>query len=129
MISAPRSDPAVAPCAVSRAAGRRCIRAGDCAVEEVGGKVSLSPSPFSGYHIVAAPRRLTSYKARPRPRPFASAGGHGGALEDRVAGGRGTAAGQGVEAALGPEQGTATAADYQQIAPPGSCMFVAAVDE
>jgi len=39
---------------VSRAAGRRCIRAGDCTVEEVGDKVPLSPSPFSGYHIVAA---------------------------------------------------------------------------
>ncbi len=34
-----------------------------------------------------------------------------------------------LEAALGSEQGKATAADYQQIAPPGSRMFVAAVDE
>jgi len=34
-----------------------------------------------------------------------------------------------VQAALGSEQGKATAADYQQIAPPGSRMFVAAVDE
>ena len=33
------------------------------------------------------------------------------------------------QAALGSEQGKATAADYQQIAPPGSRMFVAAVDE
>jgi len=34
-----------------------------------------------------------------------------------------------LEAALGSEQGKATAADYQQIAPSGSRMFVAAVDE
>ncbi|MGI8759802.1 MAG: EthD family reductase [Jatrophihabitantaceae bacterium] len=33
-----------------------------------------------------------------------------------------------LEAALGSDQGKATAADYQQIAPPGSRMFVAAVD-
>jgi uncharacterized protein (TIGR02118 family) len=32
-------------------------------------------------------------------------------------------------AALGSEAGKATAADYQQIAPPGSRMFVAAVDD
>ena len=34
-----------------------------------------------------------------------------------------------LEAALGSEQGKATAADYHQIAPPGSRMFVAVVDE
>jgi uncharacterized protein (TIGR02118 family) len=34
-----------------------------------------------------------------------------------------------MQSALGSEQGKATAADYQQIAPPGSRMFVAAVDE
>ncbi len=33
-----------------------------------------------------------------------------------------------LQAALGSEQGKATAGDYQQIAPPGSRMFVAAVD-
>jgi uncharacterized protein (TIGR02118 family) len=33
-----------------------------------------------------------------------------------------------MQAALGSEQGKATAADYQQIAPPGSRMFVAAVE-
>jgi uncharacterized protein (TIGR02118 family) len=33
-----------------------------------------------------------------------------------------------LQAALGSEEGKATAADYQQIAPPGSRMFVAAVD-
>lgn len=32
------------------------------------------------------------------------------------------------EAALGSEEGKATAADYQRIAPAGSRMFVAAVD-
>jgi uncharacterized protein (TIGR02118 family) len=35
----------------------------------------------------------------------------------------------GLQAALGSEQGKATAADYQQIAPPGSRMFVADVDD
>jgi uncharacterized protein (TIGR02118 family) len=34
-----------------------------------------------------------------------------------------------LQAALGSDQGRATAGDYQQIAPPGSRMFVAAVDE
>jgi uncharacterized protein (TIGR02118 family) len=34
-----------------------------------------------------------------------------------------------MQSALGSEQGKATAADYQQIAPPGSRMFVAAVDD
>jgi uncharacterized protein (TIGR02118 family) len=34
-----------------------------------------------------------------------------------------------LEAALGSDAGRATAGDYQQIAPPGSRMFVAAVDE
>jgi uncharacterized protein (TIGR02118 family) len=34
-----------------------------------------------------------------------------------------------LQAALGSEQGNATAADYQQIAPPGSRMFIAAVDD
>jgi uncharacterized protein (TIGR02118 family) len=33
-----------------------------------------------------------------------------------------------LQAALGSDEGKATAADYQQIAPPGSRMFVAAVD-
>jgi len=33
-----------------------------------------------------------------------------------------------LEAALGSDQGKATGADYRQIAPPGSRMFVAAVD-
>ena len=33
-----------------------------------------------------------------------------------------------LEAGLGSPEGQATAADYQQIAPPGSRMFVAAVD-
>jgi uncharacterized protein (TIGR02118 family) len=33
-----------------------------------------------------------------------------------------------LEAALGSDEGKATAADFQQIAPPGSRMFVAAVD-
>jgi uncharacterized protein (TIGR02118 family) len=33
-----------------------------------------------------------------------------------------------LQAALGSEEGKATAGDYQQIAPPGSRMFVAAVD-
>lgn len=33
-----------------------------------------------------------------------------------------------LEAALGSAEGHAIAADYQQIAPPGSRMFVAAVD-
>jgi uncharacterized protein (TIGR02118 family) len=32
-------------------------------------------------------------------------------------------------AALGSDQGKATAADYQKIAPPGSRMFVASVDD
>jgi uncharacterized protein (TIGR02118 family) len=35
---------------------------------------------------------------------------------------------QALEAGLGSEQGQKTAADYQQIAPPGSRMFVVAVD-
>jgi uncharacterized protein (TIGR02118 family) len=34
-----------------------------------------------------------------------------------------------LQAALGSDQGRATAGDYQQIAPPGSRMFIAAVDE
>jgi uncharacterized protein (TIGR02118 family) len=34
-----------------------------------------------------------------------------------------------MQAALGSDEGKATAADYQQIAPPGSRMFVAAVDD
>ena len=34
-----------------------------------------------------------------------------------------------LQAALESEQGRATAADYQQIAPPGSRLFVAAIDE
>jgi uncharacterized protein (TIGR02118 family) len=34
-----------------------------------------------------------------------------------------------LQAALGTDEGGATAADYQQIAPPGSRMFVAAVDD
>jgi uncharacterized protein (TIGR02118 family) len=34
-----------------------------------------------------------------------------------------------LQAALGSDEGRATAADYQQIAPPGSRMFVAAVDD
>jgi uncharacterized protein (TIGR02118 family) len=33
-----------------------------------------------------------------------------------------------LQVALGTDEGKATAADYQQIAPPGSRMFVAAVD-
>jgi len=33
-----------------------------------------------------------------------------------------------MQAALGSDEGKATAADFQQIAPPGSRMFVAAVD-
>jgi uncharacterized protein (TIGR02118 family) len=33
-----------------------------------------------------------------------------------------------LNAALGSDEGKATAADYQQIAPPGSRMFIAAVD-
>jgi uncharacterized protein (TIGR02118 family) len=33
-----------------------------------------------------------------------------------------------LQAALGSDEGKATAADYQQIAPPGSRMFVAEVD-
>lgn len=33
-----------------------------------------------------------------------------------------------LRAALGSDGGKATAADYQQIAPPGSRMFIAAVD-
>jgi uncharacterized protein (TIGR02118 family) len=36
--------------------------------------------------------------------------------------------GAALEAALATEQGQATAADFQKIAPPGSRMFVAAVD-
>ena len=36
--------------------------------------------------------------------------------------------GAALEAALGSDEGRATAADYQQIAPPGSRMFVATVD-
>jgi uncharacterized protein (TIGR02118 family) len=32
-------------------------------------------------------------------------------------------------AGLGSDEGKATAADYQQIAPPGSRMFIAAVDD
>jgi uncharacterized protein (TIGR02118 family) len=34
-----------------------------------------------------------------------------------------------MQAGLGSEEGKATAADYQQIAPPGSRMFIAAVDQ
>jgi uncharacterized protein (TIGR02118 family) len=34
-----------------------------------------------------------------------------------------------LEAAFGSEEGIATAADYQQIAPPGSRMFVEALDD
>lgn len=34
-----------------------------------------------------------------------------------------------LQAAFGSEEGQATAGDYQQIAPPGSRMFVAAVDD
>jgi uncharacterized protein (TIGR02118 family) len=34
-----------------------------------------------------------------------------------------------LEAAFGSDQGKATAADYQQIAPPGSRMFVEAIDD
>lgn len=34
-----------------------------------------------------------------------------------------------LEAALGSPEGRATAEDYQQIAPPGSRMFVAAIDD
>jgi uncharacterized protein (TIGR02118 family) len=34
-----------------------------------------------------------------------------------------------LEAALGSDEGRATAGDYQQIAPAGSRMFVAAIDE
>jgi uncharacterized protein (TIGR02118 family) len=34
-----------------------------------------------------------------------------------------------LEAAFGSDEGKATAADYQQIAPPGSRMFVQAVDD
>jgi conserved hypothetical protein len=34
-----------------------------------------------------------------------------------------------LQAALDSDQGRATAADYQQIAPPGSRLFVAAIDE
>ena len=33
-----------------------------------------------------------------------------------------------LQAALGSEEGKATARDYQQIAPPGSRMFIATVD-
>ena len=33
-----------------------------------------------------------------------------------------------MQAALGSEEGKATAADYGQIAPPGSRMYVATVD-
>ena len=33
-----------------------------------------------------------------------------------------------LQAGVGSDEGKATAADYQQIAPPGSRMFVAAVD-
>jgi uncharacterized protein (TIGR02118 family) len=33
-----------------------------------------------------------------------------------------------MQAAIGSDEGKAVAADYQQIAPPGSRMFVAAVD-
>ena len=36
---------------------------------------------------------------------------------------------QAVDAAFASEQGRATAADYQQIAPPGSRMFMATLDE
>ena len=34
-----------------------------------------------------------------------------------------------LEAAFGSDQGKATAADYQQIAPPGSRMFIQAIDD
>lgn len=34
-----------------------------------------------------------------------------------------------LQAALGSDEGNATAGDYQKIAPPGSRMFVAAIDE
>jgi uncharacterized protein (TIGR02118 family) len=34
-----------------------------------------------------------------------------------------------LETALGSDEGKATAADYQAIAPPGSRMFIAAVDD
>ena len=34
-----------------------------------------------------------------------------------------------LQAALGSDESGATAADYQQIAPPGSRMFVAAIDD
>ncbi|MGH3219115.1 MAG: EthD family reductase [Streptosporangiaceae bacterium] len=34
-----------------------------------------------------------------------------------------------LEAAFGSEEGKATAADYQQIAPPGSRMFIQATDD
>ena len=34
-----------------------------------------------------------------------------------------------LQAALDSEEGRATAADYQQIAPPGSRLFVAAIDD
>jgi uncharacterized protein (TIGR02118 family) len=34
-----------------------------------------------------------------------------------------------LEAAFGSDQGKATAADYQQIAPPGSRMFVEVIDD
>jgi uncharacterized protein (TIGR02118 family) len=34
-----------------------------------------------------------------------------------------------LEAAFGSDEGKATAADYTQIAPPGSRMFVAAIDD
>jgi uncharacterized protein (TIGR02118 family) len=37
--------------------------------------------------------------------------------------------GEALQTALGTDEGKATAADYQQIAPPGSRMFVAAVDD
>ncbi len=36
---------------------------------------------------------------------------------------------QALDAAFGSDEGKATAADYQQIAPPGSRMFVQTVDE
>jgi|SRR5208282_5988582 len=34
-----------------------------------------------------------------------------------------------LEAAFGSDEGKATAADYQQIAPPGSRMFIEAIDD
>jgi uncharacterized protein (TIGR02118 family) len=34
-----------------------------------------------------------------------------------------------LQAGLGSDEGAATAADYQQIAPPGSRMYIATVDE